>query len=129
MKKILIVDDDPQIVNLIKIRLTANNYAVISSPDGQEAIVKAKQEQPDLVIMDIMMPHMPGGDAVRLLMADDKTKDIPIIFLTALTANLPYEADHRGIINVDGRFFTAIPKPFKPEKLLAEIKKILEESK
>ena len=128
MKKILVVDDDPQIVDLVTIRLRANNYEVISSPDGKDAILKAQKEQPDLVIMDIMMPNMPGGDAVRLLMADDKTKGIPIIFLTALTANLPYEADHKGIINVDGHFFPAIPKPFKPEKLLSEIKKIIEDS-
>src|SRR5580692_6565174 len=125
MEKILVVDDDPQIIDLIRIRLTANNYEVITSPDGKDAILKAQKEQPDLIIMDILMPNLPGGDAVRLLMADNKTKDIPIIFLTALTANLPYEADHKGVINVDGHFFPAIPKPFKPEKLLLEIKKIL----
>jgi len=125
MKKILVVDDDPQIVDLIKIRLGANNYAVISSPDGKDAILKIKKEEPDLIIMDIMMPNMPGGDAVRILMADNKLKNIPIIFLTALTANLPYESDHKGSINVDGQFFTAIPKPFKPERLLFEIRKIL----
>ena len=128
MKKILVVDDDPQIVELVSIRLKANNYEVISSPDGKDAILKAQNELPDLVIMDIMMPNLPGGDAVRLLMEDNKTKDIPIIFLTALTANLPYEAEHKGIINVDGRFFPAIPKPFKPEKLLLEIKKIIGDS-
>jgi CheY-like chemotaxis protein len=127
MKKILVVDDDPQIVDLLKIRLKANNYDVISSSDGNQAILKIRAEKPDLVIMDIMMPNMPGGDAVSLLMADDKTRGIPIIFLTALTANLPYEADHKGVINVDGHFFTAIPKPFKPEKLLLEIKKVLGE--
>jgi two-component system alkaline phosphatase synthesis response regulator PhoP len=125
MKKILVVDDDPQILEIIEIRLKANNYVVITSPDGKDAILKAQKEKPDLIIMDIMMPNMPGGDAVRILMADEKTKGIPIIFLTALTANLPYEADHKGVINVDGHFLTAIPKPFKPEKLISEIKKIL----
>lgn len=128
MKKIIVVDDDPQIIDLIKIRLKANNYEVITSPDGNDAILKIKEEQPDLVIMDIMMPNMPGGDAVRLLMADKRTKDIPVIFLTALTSDLPYEADHKGIINVDGHYFPAIPKPFKPERLLLEIKKALEEN-
>jgi two-component system response regulator VicR len=128
MKKILVVDDDPQIVDLIRIRLKANNYEVITSPDGDDAIVKIKKEQPDLVIMDIMMPHLAGGEAVRLLLADDKTKDIPIIFLTALTANLPYESGHKGIINVDGHYFPAVPKPFKWEKLLLEINKILSDS-
>jgi len=125
VKKILVVDDDPQIVDLIEIRLKANNYKVITSSDGDDAILKIQKEQPDLVIMDIMMPHMSGGDAVRFLMKDSKTKDTPIIFLTALTADLPYEEDHKSIINVDGHYFPAIPKPFKPEKLLLEIKKII----
>lgn len=128
MKKILVVDDDPQIVDLIKIRLKANNYEVITSPDGNDALLKVRKEKPDLVIMDIMMPNLSGGEAVRLLMADNQTKDIPVIFLTALTANLPYEAEHKGVINVDGHYFSAIPKPFKPEKLLLEIKRILGDS-
>jgi CheY-like chemotaxis protein len=127
MKKIMVVDDDPQILELVRIRLKANNYEVITSIEGQDAISKIRQERPDLVIMDIMLPNMSGGDAVRVLMADSKTKDIPIIFLTALTANLPYEANHQGVINVDGHFFQALPKPFKPEKLLMEIKKIIGE--
>jgi adenylate cyclase len=125
MKKILVVDDDPQIVDLVKIRLEANDYQVISSPDGEDGLSKVQQEKPDLVIMDIMMPKMTGGDAVRLMGADNTTKHIPIIFLTALTGKLPYEAEHRGSINVDGHQFTAIPKPFKSEKLLFEIKKLI----
>jgi adenylate cyclase len=128
MKKILVVDDDPQIVDLVKIRLEANNYNVIFSPDGEDGVSKVKQEKPDLVIMDIMMPKMTGGDAVRILVADNATKDIPIIFLTALTDKLPYEAGHRGSINVDGHQFPAIPKPFKSEKLLLEIKKLIGDS-
>ena len=125
MKKILVVDDDPQIVDLIKLRLEANNYEVISSQDGEDSISKVQKEKPDLVIMDIMMPKMPGGDAVRLLRADDATKHIPIMFLTALTTNLPYEAEHRGLINVDGQQFLAMPKPFKSAKLLFEIEKLI----
>jgi two-component system response regulator VicR len=128
MKKIMVVDDDPQILDLIKIRLKANNYEVITSPDGKEAISRIQEERPDLIIMDIMMPHMPGGDAVRILMQDNKTKDIPVIFLTALTANLPNDTGQNGNINVDGHYFPAIPKPFKSEKLLLEIKKIIGDS-
>jgi len=125
MKKILVVDDDPEIVDLIKIRLEANNYEVISSPDGEDGISKVQQEKPDLVIMDLMMPKMQGGDAVRLLMADNITKHIPILFLTALTAGLPSEAEHRGVINIDGHQIPAIPKPFKSEKLLYEVKRMM----
>ncbi|MBI3601717.1 MAG: response regulator [Candidatus Omnitrophica bacterium] len=126
MKKILVVDDNPDIVDLIKIRLEANNYEVISSPDGKDGILKAHQEKPDLVIMDVMMPHMQGSEAVRFLKTSPLTKGIPIIFLTAITSSKPKGADAKGI-NVDGQFFTTIAKPFQPDKLLLEIKKLIGE--
>ena len=124
MLKILVVDDDPDIIELAQNRLEANNYKVISASDGKDGIKKAQQEKPDLIVMDIMMPHMQGGDAVRLLKADQLTKHIPIIFLTALASNQPQGQEEKNI-NVDGKFFTAIAKPFKSEKLLFEIKKLI----
>lgn len=124
MKKILVVDDEQDIVELVKNRLEANNYAVIFASDGKEGIKKAQQQKPDLIIMDVIMPHMPGGDAVRLLRADAATKHIPIIFLTAVTAHTPQEAEALSV-NVDGKFFKAIAKPFKAEVLLKKVKELL----
>ncbi len=122
MKRILVVDDEPDVIDLVKNRLEANRYKVISATDGDEGLIKAQKEKPDLVIMDILMPNMMGGEAVRQLRSDESTKHIPIIFLTAVTSRTP---NGDGGVNVDGQFYTALPKPFKPEKLLFEIKRLI----
>ncbi len=124
MKRILIVDDEPDIVELVKNRLEENNYDVICAPDGKEGIKKAQQQRPDLILMDILMPHMSGGDAVRLLRADAATKHIPIMFLTAITALSPQGGEDKGV-KVGEQFYPSISKPFKPEKLLFEIKRLI----
>ena len=124
MKKILlVVDDEPDIVKVVKTRLEANNYTVISASDGEEGVEKAQQHKPDLIVMDILMPNLSGGDAVKILRADEATRHIPIIFLSVLAPGTP-----QGKVNVDGRFYPAIAKPFEYTKLLAEIKKLLGDS-
>jgi len=122
-KKILVVDDEPEVVEVVSSRLKSNGYEVISAANGREGIKAARQQQPDLIIMDIIMPNLSGGDAVRLLMSDVKTKNIPIIFLTAVTASMPKGTEDR--VNVDGQFIKAIAKPFEPENLLFEIRKLI----
>ena len=124
MKNILVVDDDQDIVELVRTRLEANNYQVTSASTGREGLRKVQQIKPDLIIMDIMMPEMEGGDAVRMLKADLATRFIPIIFLTALTTQHPVDRESRGI-NVDDQFYPAIAKPFEPQKLLAEVRKLI----
>jgi CheY-like chemotaxis protein len=124
MKKILIVDDDPDIVELATNRLVGNHYDVISSSTGEDGLKKAQLEKPDLIIMDILLPNMQGGEVVRYLKADQKTRNIPVIFLTAVASSNSPEQEERGI-NVDGKFFPAIPKPFKLERLLLEIKELI----
>ena len=126
MKKILIVDDDVDIIDLVENRLKKNNYDVIFSNDGVNGIKKALEQNPDLIIMDIMMPHLNGGEAVKLLKSYEITKDIPILFFTAMNSYLPHgtELDQ---INVDGKLYPAISKPFEPIKLLSTIKLLLGE--
>ena len=124
MKTILVVDGEPDIIELVQRRLEANNFKVISAVDGEEGIGMAQQQKPDLIIMDILMPNIPGDYAVRLLMNDVTTKHIPIIFLTGLTSNNPQGGEAKGV-NIDGKYFTTIAKPFKPEKLLFEINRLL----
>ena len=126
MKKILIVDDDVDIVDLVENRLKRNNYEVIYSNDGDNGFKKAVQEKPDLIIMDIMMPHMPGGEAVKLLKSNDVTKNIPILFFTAMNTYLPKGAQ-LDKINVDGNLYPAITKPFEPNKLLSTVKLLVGE--
>ncbi len=124
MKTILVVDDEPELVKLLKYRLEANHYNVISASDGAEGVKKARQEKPDLIIMDILMPNLSGGDAVKILQADAATKNIPVIFFTAAVGDLS-KGDETGSINVDGHFFTAVAKPFKSEPFLNEIEKLI----
>ncbi len=126
MKKILVVDDEPGVVKSVSASLKSNGYEVISAASGKEGIKKAREHQPDLIIMDILMPNLSGGDAVRFLKSDITTKHIPIIFLTAVTANIPKGAEDKGV-NVDGQFFKAISKPFEPVSVLSEIKKLIGE--
>lgn len=122
MKKILlVVDDEPDIVTLVKNRLEANNYGVISASDGEEGVRKAQQHKPDLILMDVLMPNLSGVEAVKILRSDAATKDIPIIFLTVLTTDTPQRN-----VEVDGEFYTTIAKPFEVAKLLSEIKRLME---
>jgi len=126
MKKILIIDDDVDIIDLVENRLKKNNYNVIFSNDGDNGFKKAIQEKPDLIIMDIMMPRMPGGEAVKLLKSNESTKNIPVLFFTAMNTYLPKGSTFNQI-NVDGKLYPAIGKPFEPNTLLSTLKSLLGE--
>jgi CheY-like chemotaxis protein len=116
MKKILIVDDEEALVEVIKVRLEANHYEVITAKDGLEAFVKASEEKPDLIILDVSMPTMDGLKFVKATRGFEM-KDTPILILTAL--NLTQEAfENFGIKH----FLT---KPFDSEKLLQKIAECL----
>lgn len=84
--KILIVDDIASNVLLLKVLLSNEKFQVTTATNGQEAIDKAHSEMPDLILLDVMMPGMNGFEVARHLKADDETKDIPIVFLTALNS-------------------------------------------
>jgi len=122
MKKILIVDDDVDIIDLVVNRLKKNNYDVVYAKDGDSGIKTALTEKPDLIIMDILMPTMQGGEAAKLLKSYDITKNIPILFFTALQTNTEFDK-----VNVNGEFYPSISKPFDPNKLLSAIKSLLDE--
>ncbi len=123
-KKILVVDDEPDFIRIVLAKLKSNGYEAISATNGKEAIKEAQLQKPDLIVMDIIMPDMDGSDAVRLLQADEKTENIPIIFISGAMVNLPENEDTRQA-TINGKLFTAIAKPFKAEKLLSEINKFI----
>ena len=83
MKKILIVDDEPGIVNLLSMRLRAKGYEVFEAFDGLQCVEIAKKEVPDLILTDIKMPVMSGITAFEKLIQMDMTKNIPVVFMTA----------------------------------------------
>ena len=83
-KKILTVDDEERIVQLINDILSSKGYDVLTAVSSKEAIRKSKKSSPDLIVMDIMMPDLDGAEAVKLLKEDPSTKDIPILFLSGI---------------------------------------------
>lgn len=83
-KKILLVDDEKDLILLNKVMLEAHGYEIVSANDGKEALEVVTSEKPDLIIMDIKMPVMDGYEALTRLKKDLKTKSIPVIMLTAL---------------------------------------------
>ncbi|MEE9594938.1 MAG: response regulator, partial [Candidatus Hydrothermarchaeales archaeon] len=82
MVKILVVDDEPDILYLVNKVLSNKGYTVIKASSGLDAIDKVKKEKPDLVLLDVMMPEMDGWETCKIIRADDETKDTPIAMLT-----------------------------------------------
>lgn len=121
--KILVVDDEEDMLDLLELRLAANGYSVVTANNGKDAIRLAKEEHPDLILLDIMMPGMDGSEVAGILRNDPETKNIPVVFLTCLYAK--DEEKRRGHA-IHGNFFIA--KPFDQNELLAEIKKQIERS-
>ena len=120
-KKILVVDDEFALIDLIKIRLEANNYQVIVAYDGQQALDAARNEKPDLIVLDLMLPKIDGYKVCRLLKFDEKYKNIPVIMLTARAQ----ESDKKLGLDVGADAY--IVKPFEPDVLLSKIKELLKE--
>jgi two-component system, OmpR family, alkaline phosphatase synthesis response regulator PhoP len=120
-KKILVVDDEPIITKVLESRLKANGYDVVSAADGQEALNKARSENPDLIILDIMLPKIDGYRVCRLLKFDDKYKNIPILMLTARIQDTDKATGEQCGANA------YLPKPFDPQSLLEKIKELLKE--
>ncbi|MCK5218226.1 response regulator [bacterium] len=81
--KVMIVDDEPDIVRLVKISLEMANFEVVEAFSGQEALEKVPEIKPDMILLDIMMPDINGFEVCKRLKADSKTKHIPVIMLTA----------------------------------------------
>jgi len=116
-KKILIVDDEPDILMLLERRLSQEGYSVIKAQNAKEAIAAARKELPNLILLDIVMPGMDGAKAAEILRNDPLTKDIPVIFVTCLFTK---EEEKKGHARA-GRYFVA--KPYDPEELLRIIAK------
>lgn len=120
-KRILVVDNEVQLVEMVKIRLEANDYEIITAYDGQEALEKARNEKPDLIILDLMLPKLDGYTVCRMLKFDEKYKSIPILMFTARVQ----ESDKKMGQEVGADAY--ITKPFDPQILLSKIKEFIHE--
>ncbi len=120
-KEILIVDDDRVILRTLEKILLDAGYSVTPLSLGREAVKIAKDRSPDLIILDIMMPDMDGGDVAHVLKNDAETRDIPIIFLSSLVTKREEQSSSRK----HGLYFLA--KPINRNELLKRIREYIRE--
>lgn len=118
-QKILLVDDERDIVEVITSRLEGAGYEVIPAYDGQEGLDKARSEKPDLIILDLMLPKMDGYKVCGFLKFDERYKHIPIIMFTARAQ----EEDKKLGFEVCANAY--ITKPLEPDVLLGKIQELL----
>lgn len=121
-KKILVIDDMPNIVTMVKARLEASGYEVVTALDGQQGLTYANAEKPDLIILDIVMPAGGGYSVYTRLKMSPKTRSVPVIFLTAKDK----PEDVARAYKLGAEYF--VKKPYKPEMLLGTVRKVLESS-
>jgi CheY-like chemotaxis protein len=123
MAEILVVDDDPDFVEVTRIILEANGYEVASAADGKEALARMRQARPDLVLLDVMMAHvLEGLEVSKEMQADTQLEKIPIIMVSSIT-----ESPHAGEFPTDEYLPVDdwISKPVQPADLLEKIKRCL----
>ena len=119
MKKILIIDDEPDILRAAKVRLMSFGYEVLTAGDGSDIINLVQKNMPDLILLDLRLPHMDGDKICIILKADDKLKTIPVIIFTA--SSDPTTSKKVKDSGAEGYLI----KPFDTEDLLQTIKKFL----
>jgi DNA-binding response OmpR family regulator len=123
-EKILVVDDDREMVDLISLFLNNAGFVTLSAFSGEEALEKAFNEKPDLILLDIMMPRIDGWEVLRRLKNDPETQNTPVAFITARTQNID-KMIGLSVMKAAGY----ITKPFSKQELLAEVRRILDKRK
>jgi DNA-binding response OmpR family regulator len=117
-RRILVADDDPVILRLIEVNLGLEGFEVETAGRGEDALARARDRSPDLILLDVMMPGMSGWEVARRLKEDAKTADIPVVFLSARTQ----EEDRRrgqelGVV-------AYVTKPFDPDDLVDTVRRL-----
>ena len=119
MKRILAVDDEPHILKLVSFSLAAKGFDVIEATDGASAIEIAEREQPDLILMDVMMPMLDGYEACRRLKDNPSTAHIPVLMLSAKSQ----QAERKAGLECGAEDYVC--KPFTTKDLVAQINEFL----
>lgn len=118
-KTVVVVDDDLDNLNIIKTKLEAHKIKVVTARDGDQALRLIREQSPDLIIMDVMMPKLSGFKATRLIKFDSRFKRTPLILLTARTQ----DADRT--LGMEAGADVYLTKPFDLEQLLSDVKRLL----
>lgn len=123
-KRILCIEDEAEMIDLMRLILSRQGYEVSGASGGQEGLTKMRRELPDLVLLDLMMPEMGGWEVYQQMKADEKMKDIPVIVVTAKA---------QSIDKVLGLYIAKvedyIAKPFSPSELLESVERVLNKTK
>lgn len=119
-KLILCIEDEPEMIDLIRVILTRRGFEIRGANGGKEGIEIIRKEHPDLVLLDLMMPEMDGWEVYQQMKADETTKNIPVIVVTARAQSIE-KVLGLHIAKVDDY----IVKPFSPQELLTSVEKVL----
>jgi DNA-binding response OmpR family regulator len=120
--KILVIDDEEDLVELVSFNLKRESFDVVCARDGQSGLRSAQHDRPDLIVLDVMMPQLDGLEVCRQLRADRRTRDVPIIMLTAKAT----ESDR--VVGLELGADDYVTKPFSPRELVARVKAVLRRS-
>ena len=124
-RKVLLIDDEEDFCFFVKLNLEkTGKFEVVTTTSGAKGLILALEEQPDLILLDIIMPEIDGGQVAEQLLESEKTKDIPVLFITAIASRQGVQS-HEGTIG--GRQFIA--KPVIPEEIMEKINGVLEYKK
>ena len=121
--KVVCIEDDPEMIDLVKLILTRRGYEVTGAMGGREGLEAIEQIKPDLVLLDLMMPDMDGWEVYQQMKANDGTKHIPVIVVTAKAQSID-KVLGLHIAKVDDY----ITKPFGPSELLSSVLRVLQEA-
>ena len=115
-KTVLVVDDEERLVSLVKAYLEQAGFRVVTANNGRNALFVARQEKPDLILLDVMMPRISGFETCRRLKENPETQEVPVIFMTALT-----ETEHK-ITGFEAGAVDYVTKPLQHKEVLARVK-------
>lgn len=119
VKKILVVDDEVDLLSVVSVRLRSLNCEVVTAINGKEALEMIKRSKPDLILLDLVLPVMNGYDLCKVLKADDRFKDIPVILFTAsVIRDVKEKTQQLGAQDY-------VMKPFDPKILIEKIKRLI----
>jgi DNA-binding response OmpR family regulator len=119
-KKVLCIEDEPEMIDLIKLILERKGFEVLGAVGGKEGLEVIRREMPDLILLDLMMPEVDGWEVFRQMRADERLKDIPVVVVTAKAQSID-KVLGLHIAKVDDY----VTKPFGPQELLKSVNKVL----
>ena len=118
--RILVVDDEPDAIELIRFNLKASGYEVLTAEDGEEALANARKFSPDMILLDVMLPEIDGLEVCKILRRDPATASLPIIMLTAKASEID------RVLGLEFGADDYVTKPFSPRELMLRVRNLLQ---